>query len=123
MTTLEVRPWAADLLGEGYQQRIIDLGEDPDGEGAVAAGRDSATCPQVKLHRQLTTAHTANLIATCFIVVPFLKIVPENSHTFSLSMAGGCYGCVTIRSCFCPILRFRARGDRPPAIAVVSRQL
>ena len=37
MTTLEVRPWAADLLGEGYQQRTIDLGEDPDGEGAVEA--------------------------------------------------------------------------------------
>ena len=37
MTTLEVRPWAADLLGEGYQQRVIDLGEDPDGEGAVEA--------------------------------------------------------------------------------------
>ena len=37
MTTLEVRPWADDLLGEGYQQRVIDLGEDPDGEGAVEA--------------------------------------------------------------------------------------
>ena len=37
MTTLEVRPWADDLLGEGYQQRVVDLGEDPDGEGAVEA--------------------------------------------------------------------------------------
>ena len=37
MTMLEVRPWTADLLGEGYQQRVIDLGEDPDGEGAVEA--------------------------------------------------------------------------------------
>ena len=37
MTTLEVRPWTADVLGEGYQQRVIDLGEDPDGEGRIEA--------------------------------------------------------------------------------------
>jgi alpha-beta hydrolase superfamily lysophospholipase len=37
MTTLDVRPWTADLLGDGYQQRVIELGDDPDGEGAVEA--------------------------------------------------------------------------------------
>ena len=37
MTMLEVGPWAADLLGDGYEQRVLDLGADPDGEGDVAA--------------------------------------------------------------------------------------
>jgi alpha-beta hydrolase superfamily lysophospholipase len=30
-------PWQPDVLGEGYRQRIIDLGNDPDGEGAIRA--------------------------------------------------------------------------------------
>jgi alpha-beta hydrolase superfamily lysophospholipase len=29
--------WEPDLLGEGYEQRVFELGEDPDGEGQVAA--------------------------------------------------------------------------------------
>ncbi|MEQ4524465.1 alpha/beta hydrolase [Nocardioides kribbensis] len=29
--------WTPDLLGEGYEQHVMDLGEDPDGEGEVAA--------------------------------------------------------------------------------------
>jgi len=29
--------WQPDPLGEGYQQRAIDLGEDPDGEGQIQA--------------------------------------------------------------------------------------
>lgn len=29
--------WTPDLLGEGYEQRTIELGPDPDGEGDVAA--------------------------------------------------------------------------------------
>jgi alpha-beta hydrolase superfamily lysophospholipase len=29
--------WIPDLLGDGYEQHTIDLGVDPDGEGAVAA--------------------------------------------------------------------------------------
>jgi alpha-beta hydrolase superfamily lysophospholipase len=30
-------PWQPDLLGEGYAKCVFDLGEDPDGEGAVEA--------------------------------------------------------------------------------------
>ncbi len=30
-------PWADDVLGEGYQQRVLDLGPDPDDEGEVEA--------------------------------------------------------------------------------------
>lgn len=30
-------PWRPDLLGEGYEQRLLELGEDPDGEGTVEA--------------------------------------------------------------------------------------
>ncbi len=29
--------WAADLLGEGYEQHTMELGTDPDGQGDVAA--------------------------------------------------------------------------------------
>ncbi|HEY6787217.1 MAG TPA: alpha/beta hydrolase [Trebonia sp.] len=29
--------WKPDILGAGYQQQVIDLGDDPDGEGAVEA--------------------------------------------------------------------------------------
>ncbi len=29
--------WRPDLLGEGYEQHVIELGDDPDGEGAVEA--------------------------------------------------------------------------------------
>ncbi|WP_370617274.1 alpha/beta hydrolase [Mumia sp. Pv 4-285] len=29
--------WQADVLGDGYEQRRIDLGTDPDGEGAIDA--------------------------------------------------------------------------------------
>ena len=29
--------WKPDLLGPGYRQHVIDLGPDPDGEGAVEA--------------------------------------------------------------------------------------
>jgi alpha-beta hydrolase superfamily lysophospholipase len=29
--------WKPDLLGDGYTQHVIELGEDPDGEGAIAA--------------------------------------------------------------------------------------
>lgn len=29
--------WTADILGKPYQQHTIDLGEDPDGEGQIAA--------------------------------------------------------------------------------------
>lgn len=30
-------PWQPDLLGDGYERRTIDLGEDPDGEGDIEA--------------------------------------------------------------------------------------
>ena len=36
-TTPQLGPWTADVLGDGYQQRRIDLGDDPDGEGEVEA--------------------------------------------------------------------------------------
>ncbi len=36
-TTPELGPWISDVLGEGYRQRRIDLGDDPDGEGTVEA--------------------------------------------------------------------------------------
>ena len=29
--------WQPDVLGEGYEQRTLELGPDPDGEGDVAA--------------------------------------------------------------------------------------
>jgi alpha-beta hydrolase superfamily lysophospholipase len=29
--------WAPDVLGDGYEQQVIDLGEDPDGEGPIRA--------------------------------------------------------------------------------------
>jgi hypothetical protein len=29
--------WQQDLLGEGYRQRVLELGADPDGEGSIAA--------------------------------------------------------------------------------------
>ncbi|MEO6503379.1 MAG: alpha/beta hydrolase [Jatrophihabitantaceae bacterium] len=29
--------WRPDILGEGYAQRVLDLGADPDGEGDIAA--------------------------------------------------------------------------------------
>jgi alpha-beta hydrolase superfamily lysophospholipase len=29
--------WQPDLLGDGYQQQVIELGADPDGEGAIRA--------------------------------------------------------------------------------------
>ena len=29
--------WAGDLLGEGYEQYMVELGTDPDGEGEIAA--------------------------------------------------------------------------------------
>ncbi|WP_459983838.1 alpha/beta hydrolase [Nocardioides sp. AN3] len=29
--------WGPDLLGEGYAQRVLELGEDPDGQGPIAA--------------------------------------------------------------------------------------
>jgi alpha-beta hydrolase superfamily lysophospholipase len=35
-TISEVR-WQPDLLGDGYRQHVIDLGADPDGEGAIRA--------------------------------------------------------------------------------------
>jgi alpha-beta hydrolase superfamily lysophospholipase len=34
---MSAESWVADLLGEGYEQHTVELGEDPDGEGAVAA--------------------------------------------------------------------------------------
>lgn len=37
--------WLADELGDGYQQRVIDLGADPDGEGEVVATLVRATPP------------------------------------------------------------------------------
>jgi alpha-beta hydrolase superfamily lysophospholipase len=36
-TTPELGPWTDDVLGDGYRQRRIDLGDDPDGEGTVEA--------------------------------------------------------------------------------------
>ena len=33
----ELGPWTEDVLGAGYRQRRIDLGDDPDGEGTVEA--------------------------------------------------------------------------------------
>ena len=32
-----VGPWGPDVLGEGYEQRTVELGPDPDGEGDVVA--------------------------------------------------------------------------------------
>jgi alpha-beta hydrolase superfamily lysophospholipase len=29
--------WQPDILGDGYVQRVLDLGDDPDGEGPIAA--------------------------------------------------------------------------------------
>jgi alpha-beta hydrolase superfamily lysophospholipase len=29
--------WQPDILGEGYEQQVLDLGDDPDGEGEVVA--------------------------------------------------------------------------------------
>ena len=29
--------WQPDLLGDGYRQRVLELGTDPDGEGSIAA--------------------------------------------------------------------------------------
>ncbi len=29
--------WQPDILGDGYRQRVLELGEDPDGEGPIAA--------------------------------------------------------------------------------------
>ncbi len=29
--------WQPDILGDGYSQHVLDLGSDPDGEGAIAA--------------------------------------------------------------------------------------
>lgn len=29
--------WQPDILGEGYAQRVLDLGADPDGEGSISA--------------------------------------------------------------------------------------
>jgi alpha-beta hydrolase superfamily lysophospholipase len=29
--------WTADILGPGYEQQVIELGDDPDGEGEIAA--------------------------------------------------------------------------------------
>lgn len=37
MTALDAAAWAPDILGDGYDQRVIDLGDDPDGEGPVRA--------------------------------------------------------------------------------------
>lgn len=37
MSTADVVGWVADVLGEGYQQQVLELGPDPDGEGDVAA--------------------------------------------------------------------------------------
>ena len=34
---VETAAWTGDLLGEGYQQHVIELGADPDGEGEIAA--------------------------------------------------------------------------------------
>jgi alpha-beta hydrolase superfamily lysophospholipase len=33
----ETAAWTGDLLGEGYEQHVIELGADPDGEGEIAA--------------------------------------------------------------------------------------
>jgi alpha-beta hydrolase superfamily lysophospholipase len=33
----QTEDWQPDILGEGYSQRVLDLGTDPDGEGAIAA--------------------------------------------------------------------------------------
>lgn len=37
MTSPRLGPWTPDLLGEGYEQRAIELGEDPDDEAPVEA--------------------------------------------------------------------------------------
>lgn len=34
---LEHQDWRPDILGDGYEQRTIELGSDPDGEGEIAA--------------------------------------------------------------------------------------
>src|SRR5450756_2896963 len=31
------RQWQTDILGDGYAQRVLELGADPDGEGQIAA--------------------------------------------------------------------------------------
>ena len=33
----ETAAWTGDLLGDGYEQHVIELGADPDGEGEIAA--------------------------------------------------------------------------------------
>lgn len=35
--TLNTPSWQPDLLGEGYRQRVLELGPDPDGEGSIGA--------------------------------------------------------------------------------------
>jgi alpha-beta hydrolase superfamily lysophospholipase len=37
VTSTSELTWQPDVLGTGYQQRVIELGDDPDGEGAVCA--------------------------------------------------------------------------------------
>jgi alpha-beta hydrolase superfamily lysophospholipase len=37
VTTRATTSWQPDLLGEGYEQRVLELGPDPDGEGDLAA--------------------------------------------------------------------------------------
>lgn len=36
-TSPSVVPWDVDILGDGYEQQVFDLGDDPDGEGRVEA--------------------------------------------------------------------------------------
>ena len=37
VSTPTVVPWDVDILGDGYEQQVFDLGDDPDGEGRVEA--------------------------------------------------------------------------------------
>jgi len=37
VTSTSQLSWQPDLLGDGYQQRVLELGDDPDGEGAIRA--------------------------------------------------------------------------------------
>jgi alpha-beta hydrolase superfamily lysophospholipase len=37
VTSSSQSSWQPDLLGAGYQQQVLELGDDPDGEGAIGA--------------------------------------------------------------------------------------
>ena len=70
--------WQPDVLGEGYEQRVLPLGEDPDGQGDVVATLVRRT-PPAEVRRAVLYVHG---FSDYFFQTALADFFTERGHAF-----------------------------------------